>query len=634
MGAFWSNWVTKPVKRVFWHPPKDENTKKIIEKPGLEQVCEDLYKIATISDDAERKLRNIIIDNNKLANEMYHYIMKECNVPIYNDRHSMKNFAKRIKEVNAKGEGFFHYNGDEIQHQVLLDAGYYNKNDTQKLEILYNNPVEIIKEIETKVGDMLDSVDKKANSLKELLDGHQSDQEKDIKLNDLTRNFSIGQILFLLVEMNSIVSRVFQKELRWLNAEQGATSRFNYESTVWNKYWEIGQDELKNDSAKKRRYLHRIVQNYFDNFIDTKTNLFSNKNELFRKFFINMKAIAHRLDNYDVNIISDIPDNTISHDINNNNKIVLYEWKDGEYKRNVLRFDNFGFDNYDQLFRKFRELMPDGYRYDFIIPPAPRDQTLEGQEDTRWAEIVQMFHRLGGPTGTDTAYDNKVYIIISSESKFKFCGLDEEFTCNWFGIGNSDKESRLNEKINLGGDLSEKVNDVQYVRTRTVRKLKEKESETDDGETTNGETTNGETANGETTNGETTNGETTNGSNTSRGNSNGGTSDDGATDGENSIGENTNEDDYEWVEEKVEEYVRAPGPYFYFLGPFEGTAHACEKVINDYKYGKSGIFIKCSKSINNEFTDIGYKPSDEEIKSFDEKNGSNGENKENTAQAS
>ena len=614
MGAFWSNWVTKPVKRVFWHPPKDENTKKIIEKPGLEQVCEDLYKIATISDDAERKLRNIIIDNNKLANEMYHYIMKECNVPIYNDRHSMKNFAKRIKEVNAKGEGFFHYNGDEIQHQVLLDAGYYNKNDTQKLEILYNNPVEIIKEIETKVGDMLDSVDKKANSLKELLDGHQSDQEKDIKLNDLTRNFSIGQILFLLVEMNSIVSRVFQKELRWLNAEQGATSRFNYESTVWNKYWEIGQDELKNDSAKKRRYLHRIVQNYFDNFIDTKTNLFSNKNELFRKFFINMKAIAHRLDNYDVNIISDIPDNTISHDINNNNKIVLYEWKDGEYKRNVLRFDNFGFDNYDQLFRKFRELMPDGYRYDFIIPPAPRDQTLEGQEDTRWAEIVQMFHRLGGPTGTDTAYDNKVYIIISSESKFKFCGLDEEFTCNWFGIGNSDKESRLNEKINLGGDLSEKVNDVQYVRTRTVRKLKEKESETDDGETTNGETTNG--------------------SNTSRGNSNGGTSDDGATDGENSIGENTNEDDYEWVEEKVEEYVRAPGPYFYFLGPFEGTAHACEKVINDYKYGKSGIFIKCSKSINNEFTNIGYKPSDEEIKSFDEKNGSNGENKENTAQAS
>ena len=61
MGAFWSNWVTKPTKRIFWHPPKDEKTKKVIEKPGLEQVCKDLYKIATISDDAERKLRNIII---------------------------------------------------------------------------------------------------------------------------------------------------------------------------------------------------------------------------------------------------------------------------------------------------------------------------------------------------------------------------------------------------------------------------------------------------------------------------------------------------------------------------------------------------------------------------------------------
>tara|TARA_B100001248_G_C27399614_1_gene469033 strand:+ start:3417 stop:5270 length:1854 start_codon:yes stop_codon:yes gene_type:complete len=617
MGAFYS-YIVKPTKRIFWHPPKDEKTKKIIEKPGMEQVCKDLYKIATISDDAERKLRNIIIDNNKLANEMYHYIMKECNVPIYNDRHSMKNFAKRIKEVNAKGERFFHYNGHEIQHQVLLDADYYNKNDTQKLRILYNNPVEIIEEIETKVSDMLDSVDKKADSLKELLNGHQSDQEKNTKLNDLTRNFSIGKILFLLVEMNSIVKRVFEKELRWLNAEQGATSRFNYDSTVWNPYWELAEDELNSDSTKKRRYLYRIVKNYFDNFVDTKTNLFSNKNELFRKFFINMKAIAHRLDNYDMNIISDIPDNTISHDINNNNKIVLYEWKDGEYKRNVLRFDNFGFDNYDQLFRKFRELMPDDYRYDLIIPPAPRDQTLEGQEDTRWAEIIQMFHRLGGPTGTDTAYDNKVYIIISSESKFKFCGLDEEFTCKWLGI-DTNMESRLNEIINLGGDLSEKVNDVQYVRTSTVRKLKEKESETDDGETTNGETTNGET---------------TNGSNTSRGNSDGRTSDDGATDGENSIGENTNEDEYEWVEEEVEEKLKAPGPYFYFLGPFEGTAHACEKVINDYKYGKSGIFMKCSKSINIEFTDIGYKPSDEEIKSFDEKNGSNGENKENAAQAS
>ena len=49
----------------------------------------------------------------------------------------VKAHLKRIKEVNAKGERFFHYNGDEIQHQILIDKEYYNKNDTQKLRILY-----------------------------------------------------------------------------------------------------------------------------------------------------------------------------------------------------------------------------------------------------------------------------------------------------------------------------------------------------------------------------------------------------------------------------------------------------------------------------------------------------------------